>query len=204
MIAALDWLQAQRGAGAMLRVLIESHLLRRLQRVAKHRCMPALAGLFAFGLTVSMTVPVTSALIPAVLLAPQRWRSIALQSALGSACGATLLLLLFHHLGWTQLHAQFPVMLDSAGWQRAVSWTGDYGVLALFAIAALPLPQTPALLFCAIAQLPAAQVFAAVLCGKLIKYAVIASLAAAFPAKFRAFLDVIEPAAGKPARRGWS
>ena len=188
----------------MLRFLIENHQLRRLQLLARHRFMPTLVGLFAFGLTASMTVPVSSALIPAVLLSPQRWRSIALQAAFGSALGATLLVLLFHHLGWTQLHAQFPVMLDSAGWQRAAAWTGDYGVIALFAIAALPLPQTPALIFCSIAQLPMAEVFVAVLCGKLIKYAVIAALAAAFPVKFRAFLDVIEPEAGKPVRHGWS
>ena len=75
----------------------------------------------------------------------------------GSALGATLLVLLFHHLGWAQLHALFPAMLDSPGWQRAVAWTGDYGVIALFAIAALPLPQTPALIFFAITEPPVAK-----------------------------------------------
>lgn len=203
-MTALDWSQARRNAGDMIRFLLENHLLRRLQRVARHRFMPTLVGLFAFGLTASMTVPVTSVLIPAVLLSPPRWRSIALQAAFGSALGATLLVLLFHHLGWAQLHALFPAMLDSPGWQRAVAWTGDYGVIALFAIAALPLPQTPALIFCAIGRLPVAEMFVAVLCGKLIKYTVIAALAAAFPARFRAFLDVIEPSAETPVRRGWS
>lgn len=191
----------------MLRVLVENHLLRRLQRAARHPFMPTLVGGLAFGLTVSMTVPVTSALIPAVLLSPRRWRSIALQAAFGSALGATLLVLLFHHLGWSQLHAQFPAMLESAGWQRVIAWTVEYGVIALFAIAALPLPQTPALIFFAITEPPVAQIFLAVLLGKLIKYFLLALLAALFPARFRAFLDVIEPAdgaAGKAARRGWS
>ena len=188
----------------MLRVLLENHLLQRLQRVARHRFMPALVGCLAFGLTVSMTVPVTSALIPAVLLSPRRWRSIALQAAFGSALGATLLVLLFHHLGWAQLQAQFPSMLDSAAWQRVIAWAVEYGVIALFAIAALPLPQTPALIFFAITEPPVAQIFLAVLLGKLIKYFLLAMLAALFPARFRAFLDVIEPADGKTARRGWS
>ena len=191
----------------MLRVLLENHLLQRLQRAARHRFMPALVGCLAFGLTVSMTVPVTSALIPAVLLSPRRWRSIALQAAFGSALGATLLVLLFHHLGWVQLHAQFPAMLESTGWQRVIAWTVEYGVIALFAIAALPLPQTPALIFFAITEQPVAQIFLAVLLGKLIKYFLLAMLAAMFPARFRAFLDVIEPADGaenKAARRGWS
>ena len=188
----------------MHRVLLENHLLQRLQRAARHRFMPAMVGCLAFGLTVSMTVPVTSALIPAVLLSPRRWRSIALQAAFGSALGATLLVLLFHHLGWVQLHAQFPAMLESTGWQRVIAWTVEYGVIALFAIAALPLPQTPALIFFAITEPPVAQIFLAVLLGKLIKYFLLAMLAALFPARFRAFLDVIEPVEGTAARRGWS
>ena len=191
----------------MLRTLVESHLLQKLQHAARHRFMPALVGALAFALTVSMTVPVTSALVPAVLLSPRRWRSVALQAAFGSALGATLLVLLFHHLGWAQLHAQFPAMLDSATWQRAIAWTVAYGAIALFAIAALPLPQTPALIFFAITEPPVAQIFLAVFLGKLIKYFLLALLAALFPARFRAFLDVIEPAdstENKAARRGWS
>ena len=36
--------------------------------------MTPLVGALAFGLTASMTVPVTSALVPAVLLSPRRWQ----------------------------------------------------------------------------------------------------------------------------------
>lgn len=188
----------------MLRTLLENRVLRGLQRAALHRHMPALLGGLAFLLTASMTVPVSTALVAAVLLSPLRWRSIALQAAFGSALGATLLVLLFYHLGWVQLHALFPATFDSPGWQRAIAWTGEYGVIALFLIAALPMPQTPALLFCAITLLPVADVFVAVLFGKLIKYFFLAALAAQFPQKFRAFLDIVEPAAGRPLRRGWS
>ena len=35
-------------------------------------------------------------------------------------------------------------------------------------------------------------------------FRLLAMLAALFPARFRAFLDVIEPADGMAARRGWS
>jgi membrane protein YqaA with SNARE-associated domain len=187
----------------MLRTILENKMLLGLQRAARHRFMPTLVGVLAFGLTASMTVPVTSALIPAVLLSPRRWRSIALQAAFGSALGATLLVVLFHELGWQQVQALFPAILESRGWQRVIAWTNDYGVVALFVVAALPLPQTPALIFCAIAQQSGADVFLAVLCGKIIKYSVLAALAAMFPAKFRVFLDMIEPGRGAPARRGW-
>lgn len=187
----------------MLRTILENKVLLRLQRVAQHRFMPSLAGAFAFALTVSLTVPVTSLLIPAVLLSPPRWRSIALQAACGSALGATLLVILFHELGWQQLQALYPGLLDSPGWRRIIEWTGDYGVIALFVVAAMPVPQTPALVFCAIASLPGLNVFLAMLFGKIIKYGVLGALAARFPAKFRVFLDRFEPARGVSAHRGW-
>ena len=73
----------------------------------------------------------------------------------------------------------------SIAWQRVIAWTVEYGVIALFAIAALPLPQTPALIFFAITEPPVAQIFLAVLLGKMIKYFLLAMLAALFPARFR-------------------
>ena len=63
---------------------------------------------------------------------------------------------------------------------------------------------TVALIVFAITEQPVAQIFLAVLLGKMIKYFLLAMLAALFPARFRAFLDVIEPADGMAARRGWS
>jgi membrane protein YqaA with SNARE-associated domain len=111
--------------------------------------------------------------------------------------------LLFHQLGWQQLHALYPALLDSPGWRRVAAWTGEYGVVALFVVAALPVPQTPALIFCAIASVPGPDIFFAMLFGKAIKYSVLGALAARFPAKFRVFLNMIEPARGVPARRGW-
>ena len=55
---------------------------------------------------------------------------------------------------------------------------------------------------CAVAALPGAEVFLAVLLGKLIKYGVLSALAARFPAKFRAFIDAIDGAERKPVQRG--
>ena len=187
----------------MLRTILENKLLLRLQRAAGHPYMPTLVGLLALVLTASMTVPVTSVLIPAVLLSPRRWRAIALQAACGSALGATLLVWLFHDLGWEQVRVLYPGLLDSPGWHRVAAWMGDYGIVALFAVAALPVPQTPALVFCAIAALPGTQVFLAILGGKLIKYGLLSALAAQFPAKFRVFLDMLEGRAAASPPRGW-
>ena len=48
-------------------------------------------------------------------------------------------------------------------------------------IAAMPLPQTPALIFTAVLPLPASEVFLALFVGKLLKYGTYAWLAAKFP-----------------------
>jgi membrane protein YqaA with SNARE-associated domain len=188
----------------MVHYLMQSRVLRALRRVADTPLLPAVAGVLAFGLTLSMTVPVTSALVPAVLLAPRRWRGIVILSSLGSAIGATVLVIAFHHLGWAQIYAAFPEFARSARWQEVARWTAGYGVLALFAVAALPLPQTPALALCAISRLPEAEVMIAILVGKLIKYAVVAGFAVVFPERFQAMRAALNsvPAPYRSSRTG--
>jgi hypothetical protein len=149
---------------------------RLLRRVADTAWLTPFVSLLALLLTVSMTVPVTTMLLPTVLLAPRRWRAVVCAGAIGSALGATLLAIAFHHLGWAQMYAAFPALEQSARWVEIMNWTRLYGVFALFAVAALPLPQTPALVFCAITDLPTVEVFAAILAGKLIKYGVLGVL----------------------------
>ena len=185
--------RAPRAAWLRKPTAIVQRLLQRvmalLQGMANQRLMPSLCGLLAFGLTASMSVPVTAMLVPAVLLAPRHWRSIALQSAFGSAIGATLLVELFHDLGWAQVYQLFPSMLDSDTWQQVLAWVGEYGVIALFFVAALPLPQTPALLFCALTRQPLLEVLAAVLLGKLLKYGLTAWLSLHFPGTLRRWIN---------------
>ena len=67
--------RAPRGAWLRKPAAVMQRLLQRvmvlLQGMANQRLMPSLCGLLAFGLTASMSVPVTAMLVPAVLLAPK-------------------------------------------------------------------------------------------------------------------------------------
>ena len=173
--------------------IVNGRVVAALQSAAESRWLPPIAGALAFALTITMTLPVTSMLVPAVLIAPRRWRATTMCAAFGSALGATLLVSLFHHLGWLTIQAEFPALLESPRWQQIMAWTRDYGVFALFAVAALPLPQTPALIFCAISNLPDAEVLVAVLTGKLVKYGVVCGFAASFPERFSAFTRNMAP-----------
>ena len=140
----------------------------------------ACAGMAVLG-TLTALFPVTVVVVPAVLLVPSRWKPVALVCALGSAVGATALTLGFHHLAWAQVYQQFPEFASHPSWVRAMQWVERYGAWALFAIAASPLPQTPALLVFAITRQDYVDVFVAIFAGKLLKYSVMAWLASRFP-----------------------
>jgi len=144
----------------------------------------AFVGCVAFGMTLSMTIPFGSILVIAVLLAPRRWRAIAAWASVGSSLGALTLYLGFHHLGWAQFIQAYPEIAESKAWRDATRWVSNYGIYAVFAFAALPVPQTPALIFAGIEKLPVAEIWLAVLLGKLIKYSLYAGIVAHFPARF--------------------
>jgi len=97
---------------------------------------------------------------------------------MGSSTAALILYVGFHHLGWVQLREYFPELTRSAKWVKIAQLTEDYGLVALLAIAASPLPQTPALVIVALAELSRLGVFAAIFGGKLAKYGLAAWLAA--------------------------
>jgi hypothetical protein len=77
--------------------------------------------------TISASYPVTAVVIPAAPPAPARWRQITAAAAVGSALGATVLVVLFHHPGWVQLYARLPALVTNATWSQVMAWVSDYG-----------------------------------------------------------------------------
>lgn len=140
-----------------------------------------------------MSLPFGGVLAAAVLLAPARWRSTVLAASLGSSFGALVIYLVFHHLGWNQFIAVYPDIVASQAWIDANRWLSGYGMFALFAIAALPVPQTPALIFTAIYRLPVGEVWLAIFAGKLVKYGVYALGVKAFPDRFAGRYEALLP-----------
>lgn len=167
-------------------------LLQRLIRHAAegHGLLFTCLGLSLVG-TLTAAYPVTAVVVPATLLAPRRWWAISAASALGSATGATLLVAIFHYYGWTLVYEWFPALATDPDWARVIAWAADYGVAALFVIAATPLPQTPALIFFGVSHAHYPGIFAAMLAGKLIKYGAFAWFAGRFPERFGDGLGVL-------------
>ena len=131
---------------------LESKIIHALTKYADRQAFPVWMACLAMVATASMTIPFGSLLAVAVLLAPRRWFAIAFGSSLGAAVGAALLYLVFHHLGWARVFDLYPEIVKSKAWLDASQWLTSYGVAALFLLAALPLPLTPALIFAAISR----------------------------------------------------
>ena len=194
----------------MFRAALETGLIRTLTKRADHTVFPVIVAAVAFVATLSMTVPFAPLLAVAVLMVPNRWKSITVLSSLSAALGAGLLYLAFHHLGWAGLITSYPDVVRSRAWSDATRWLANYGVIALLVIAATPLPLTPVLMIASISRLPVMEVLLALWLGKLVKYTAYAWLVSAFPSQVlrhghirvaalhAALARAASPGAGKP------
>lgn len=142
--------------------------------------------LTSLALTLVPSVPFGPVLCSAVLLDNRRWVRIWLLSSLAAAIGSLILLVFFHSLGWDQLVARFPDVVESGVYERVSGWAAALGVWALFMVTVIPLPQTPAIAVCAIAEQPLPLAFLALLAGKGLRYGLYAWLAAKSPDKAKA------------------
>ena len=144
-----------------------------LERAARSHRLGLVSGLLAALGTATASFPVTAVIVAATLLAPRRWRWVALAAALGSSVAATGLVAAFHYLGWTWVLGHFPQIASNPTWAEVMTWADRYGAVALFLVAVSPLPQTPALIVLGVVRHDYLGVFAAMLAGKAIKYGVV-------------------------------
>ena len=159
-------------------------LRRLLEHSVDHRYYPAVVAFIAFGATLTFAFPFVAVLIPAVLLSPRRWKSLGVLTGIASGLGAAALVTVFQYLGSEVAIARYPELVQSSAWQTAAEWLQRWGLMAMMIIAGSPLPQTPALLFCALAELSTPGIMLAVGFGKTAKYLALAWATARYPSRF--------------------
>lgn len=155
-----------------------------LLRSAAHRYYTPLVSAIAFVATLTFSFPFVAVLIPAVLLAPRRWKSLGLSTGVASGCGASALVAIIQQLGSGFVFARYPELARTPAWQTASDWLQDWGLLALMVIAGSPMPQTPALFVCALADVAPLGIMVAVGIGKTLKYLALSWATARYPARF--------------------
>ncbi len=142
--------------------------------LANNSLLPILAGGVAFFCTLSCTIataPVVSAL---VILNRRQWWAISFFSAMGSALAASLIAYLLGNYGYPVLSKHLPEIVTSRQWRWTTLWVSQYGFIALTIITALPVPHTPALIFCGLVGMSSPEVFGAFFIGKGVKYSLAA------------------------------
>ena len=159
-------------------------LRRLLMRSVAHRYYSLVVTAIAFGSTITFSFPFVAVLIPAVLLSPRRWRTLGLFCGLASGLGAAVLVEIFQYLGAEFVVSRYPDLMQTQAWQTTSDWLQDWGLLAMLIIAGSPMPQTPALLFCALAGVSTPGIMVAVGIGKTTKYLFLAWATAHYPARF--------------------
>ena len=155
-----------------------------LMRSVAHRHYSLVVTVIACTATITFSFPFVAVLIPAVLLSPRRWRTLALLSGIASGCGAAVLVEIFQYLGSAFVIAHYPQLVHNEAWQLASEWLQRWGLLAILIIAGSPMPQTPALLVCALANVSTPGILVAVGIGKTVKYLFLAWATARYPARF--------------------
>jgi len=143
-----------------------------LHRLRLSFAYPVLAAVLALVSGATGFPPYGPVLVVAVVFAPERWRSTYLAACLGTATGAMLLALTIESVGGHFVAQYIPGLQQSMEWTLLEQWVSAYGSLALFAIAALPLPEIPPLVILALAKTPLPEIWLAVFFGRLCKYGI--------------------------------
>lgn len=144
-----------------------SRLLFRIRYGAAYPLLVALLAVLSAGTSLYPFGPV---IVAATVFAPQRWLGVIGGATLGAVCGATGLTFVFRQLGIGLLDTYFPEVRQSAMWNHSEYWIEQHGELAIAAIAALPVPQMPALILAGLSEMSLATLALALLVGKLVKY----------------------------------
>jgi len=143
---------------------------RLLFRIRHSAWYPLLVGMLAVISAATSLYPFGPVIVAATVFAPNRWRGVIVGASLGAVIGATGFALFVQSFGPGLVDALFPALRESAIWEHSAYWINHHGSLALAAIAALPVPQMPAMILAALSEMGIFSIALALLVGKTLKY----------------------------------
>lgn len=134
--------------------------------------------------------PILGMMASSIFLAPKKWLSLSLWSAVGSWTGAWILAWLSQNLGLQFIESYFPVMLENSLWGWMQEFFLQYGIWLLFLVGLAPMPQQPAVIIVALAGTSLTQMAWVLLVAKLMKFVFIGYLASHAPQRLNKFKEV--------------
>lgn len=145
---------------------------RLLFRIRYSAWYPLLVGGLAVISAATSLYPFGPVIVAATVFAPNRWRGVIVGASLGAVIGASAFALFVQGVGGGLIDSQFPALRETAIWEHSAYWIKQHGSLALAAIAALPVPQMPAMILAALSEMGLFSIALALLVGKTLKYTV--------------------------------
>jgi membrane protein YqaA with SNARE-associated domain len=142
---------------------------------------PLLIGFFAFIDNLIVIVPTDGLLVSSILLRARRWLWFALAVTVGSSLGALLLAYLIEIHGMPWILNYFPNLNKGWAWMTTEKFFLEYGLIVVFAVAAAPVFQHPAIVLAAVSNIALVHIFLAVFAGRLIKYLVMGYISSHAP-----------------------
>lgn len=131
--------------------------------------LPAL-GFLAFLDNFLVLIPTDGILISSAMLKPKKWFSLALFIAVGSAIGVAALAYVIQIYGIQIVETLFPGIQTTSAWIKTEEFFRQYGLWLLFAVAATPFTQQPALILAVLAGIPILQIIIIEFIGRWLKY----------------------------------
>ena len=152
-----------------------------LQRFTQRIWYPPLLGLLAALDHLILVIPNDGLLISSVLLTPRRWFVLGTSVTIGSTLGALALAVLVRAHGMPFIESNYPWLLDSEFWHLTVNFFDQYGLLAVFGVAATPLAQQPIVVLAALAHTPLQHLALVILFGRFLKFMIMSYVASHAP-----------------------
>jgi membrane protein YqaA with SNARE-associated domain len=152
-----------------------------LQRYVDRVWYPPLVGLLAALDNLVVVIPNDGILISSSMLIPKRWFVLALSITIGSTVGAVALAALVELHGLPWILEMYPGINETKMWILSENFFDQYGLLVVFAVAATPLMQQPAVILASLANVPLIELAVVIFVGRFLKFLLMAYLGSHAP-----------------------
>lgn len=155
--------------------------MKKLQTMSGHFWYAPLVSLLAAADNFILIVPTDGIMISSTIFNPKKWFYFAVIVAVGSTLGAIALSYVVQSHGLPWILETYPNINQSRSWELTNEFFNKYGLFVVFAIAATPIIQQPAIILASLAYTPYAKLAAVILTGRLLKYMIMGYIASHAP-----------------------
>lgn len=165
----------------MMKNLIQA--IRHLQVYGQKWWYPPLLGVLAAIDHYVIFIPVDGLLASSALLNPKRWITLVIYFTVGSTVGVLGYVWILNVIGIERLMALVPGLFESQAWSLAQDFFHTHGSWVVLLSGASPLPQQPAVITTALAQVPFWTIAGMLVTGRALKFALIGYISSNAPQK---------------------